>query len=83
MANPATATCSMASCQTWEGETSPRSPIATSASALSVGSLLTADTSSSIVKIGTSVRVGGATDGVDLTTAGIQLNGTLASDFCS
>lgn len=133
MANPATATCSTASCQTWEAEMSPRSPIstsayafsadtidgidgaslaqlganntftgtqsitATSATALTVGSLLTADTSNSIVKVGTSgsasggatvrllstaaefttsVRVGNATDGVDLTATGISLRGT-------
>lgn len=132
MANPATATCSTASCQTWEAEMTPRSPIATSAyafnadtidgidgaslaqlgantftgaqsitatntSALSVGTLLTADTTNSVVKVGTSgtasggatvrllstaaefttsIRVGDATNGVDITSTGIQLNGT-------
>lgn len=99
MANPATATCSTASCQTWEAEMSPRSPIATSAyafnadtidgidgaslaqlganntftgtqsitatsaTALTVGSLLTADTSGTIVKVGTS---GSATGGASV-----------------
>lgn len=95
MANPATATCSTAACQTWEAEMTPRSPIATSAyafnadaidgidgaslaqlgantftenqtisatstAALSVGTLLTVDTTNSLVKVGTS---GTATNG--------------------
>ena len=133
MANPATATCSTASCQSWETEMTPRSAIntsayafnadaidgidgaslaqlgvnntftgtqsitVTSASALSVGSMLTVDTSGSIVKVGTSgsatggatvrllstaaefttsVRIGNATNGVDITTTGVSLRGT-------
>lgn len=132
MANPATATCSTAACQTWEAEMTPRSPIATSAyafnadtvdgidgaslaqlgantftgnqtinttstSALAVGTLLTADTTNSLVKVGTSgtatggatvrllstaaefstsVRVGNASNGVDITTTGITYRGT-------
>lgn len=97
MANPATATCSTASCQTWEAEMSPRSPISTSAyafnadtidgidgaslaqlgantftgsqtisanstSALAVGTLLVADSTNSVVKVGTAgTATGGAT----------------------
>lgn len=97
MANPATANCSSAGCQTWEAEMTPRSPISTSAyafnadtvdgidgaslaqlgantftgsqtisanstSALAVGTLLVADSTNSVVKVGTaSTATGGAT----------------------
>lgn len=97
VANPATATCSTVSCQTWEAEMTPRSPIATSAyafnadtvdgidgaslaqlgantftgsqtisanstSALAVVTLLVADSTNSVVKVGTAgTATGGAT----------------------